>query len=68
MIQKGKVKRIIPLLLVESPTTTRKGKAKYNSVKRKLEKMERENWFKLDKVLGELQMDIEKNLKKLGFE
>jgi len=62
-----KLKRLIPLIIIAQPTTSLEGVAEYRRVKRKLEKLEKENFFKFDKILEDLGIQIKKHLQELGL-
>lgn len=62
-----KLKRLLPLIVIGKPTTTLEGAAEYKRVKRKLEKLEKENYFKIDKIVDELEKEIKKSLEKMGL-
>jgi len=60
-----KLKKLLPLFVIEEPTTTRHGINEYRRARRKLDMWEKNDWFKLDSSLKQLEKDVTKCLKEL---
>lgn len=62
-----KLKRLLPLIIIAQPTTTKEGINEYRRIRRRMNELEKKNYFRFDKILDELDKEIKKSLKEIGL-